>query len=72
MDMSQEANLSETGALEELDRVGMGTCVLELKKRVRTRPVQELMRQNKYRRSEGRTRTETTVRQGTERAQQGW
>lgn len=70
-DRSQEANLSETGALEELDRAGMGTCVVELRNKVGTRPVEELMRQNKYR--EGRRgKTDRNYCQPRSRAQQGW
>lgn len=46
-DTSQEANLSETGALRELDRVERGTHVAELGKKVGTRYVEELTRQSK-------------------------
>lgn len=44
----------------------MGICVADLWKRVGTRIVEEFMRQNKYRRGEGRTGTKTTARQGPE------
>lgn len=41
------SNHPQTGHLRELDRVGRGTCVSELRKKVGTRSMEGLMRQSK-------------------------